>query len=54
MNEPLPSKVGKYPVIREGDTCQKQFNKAFLRILIDRLSTTNGRLSTRSQAILLQ
>ena len=47
MNKPLPSKVSKYPVIREGDACQKRFNQAFLRIRIDRLNTANSRLSTR-------
>ena len=30
------------------DGCQKQFNQAFLRILIDRLTTANRRLSTRN------
>ncbi|MGH9887676.1 MAG: protein kinase domain-containing protein [bacterium] len=33
---------------KASDACQKQFNQAFLRILIDRLNTANGRLSTRS------
>lgn len=48
MNEPLPSKIGNCPVIREGAACQKQFDQAFLRILIDRLSSANSRLSTRN------
>ena len=30
------------------DACQKQFNQAFLRILIDRLTWANSRLSARS------
>jgi len=30
------------------DACQKQFNQAFLRILIERLSVASDRLSTRS------
>jgi serine/threonine protein kinase len=30
------------------DACQKQFNQAFLRILIDRLDSANGRLSARN------
>jgi serine/threonine protein kinase len=30
------------------DSCQKQFNQAFLRILIDRLTWANSRLSARS------
>ena len=33
---------------KASDTCQKQFNQAFLRILIDRLTTANSRLSTRN------
>jgi serine/threonine protein kinase len=33
---------------KASDACQKQFNQAFLRILIDRLTTANSRLSTRS------
>ena len=33
---------------KASDACQKQFNQAFLRILIDRLTTASGRLSTRS------
>jgi serine/threonine protein kinase len=33
---------------KASDACQKQFNQAFLRILIDRLNTASGRLSTRS------
>ena len=33
---------------KASDACQKQFNHAFLRILIDRLDTANGRLSTRN------
>ena len=33
---------------KASDACQKQFNQAFLRILIDRLSTASDRLSTRS------
>jgi serine/threonine protein kinase len=33
---------------KASDACQKQFNQAFLRILIDRLSTANSRLSTRN------
>ena len=32
---------------KASDACQKQFNQAFLRILIDRLSAANSRLSTR-------
>ena len=30
------------------DACQKQFNQAFMRILIDRLTWANSRLSTRA------
>ena len=33
---------------KASDGCQKQFNQAFLRILIDRLTTANRRLSTRN------
>ncbi len=33
---------------KASDACQKQFNKAFLRILIDRLSWANSRLSART------
>ena len=33
---------------KASDGCQKQFNQAFLRILIDRLTTANSRLSTRN------
>ena len=33
---------------KASDACQKQFNQAFLRILIDRLSAASDRLSTRS------
>jgi CRP-like cAMP-binding protein len=33
---------------KASDGCQKQFNQAFLRILIDRLSSANSRLSTRT------
>ncbi len=33
---------------KASDACQKQFNQAFLRILIDRLTTASDRLSTRS------
>jgi serine/threonine protein kinase len=33
---------------KASDACQKQFNQAFLRILVDRLTTANSRLSTRS------
>jgi len=33
---------------KASDACQKQFNQAFLRILIDRLDTANSRLSTRA------
>jgi eukaryotic-like serine/threonine-protein kinase len=33
---------------KASDACQKQFNQAFLRILIQRLSTANDRLSTRN------
>jgi hypothetical protein len=32
---------------KSSDACQKQFNKAFLRILIDRLTWANSRLSAR-------
>ena len=32
---------------KASDACQKQFNQAFLRILIARLTTANDRLSTR-------
>ncbi|HVY05886.1 MAG TPA: protein kinase [Burkholderiales bacterium] len=32
---------------KASDACQKQFNQAFLRILIERLSTASDRLSTR-------
>jgi serine/threonine protein kinase len=32
---------------KASDACQKQFNQAFLRILIDRLSTASDRLSAR-------
>ena len=32
---------------KASDACQKQFNQAFLRILIDRLDSANSRLSTR-------
>jgi serine/threonine protein kinase len=32
---------------KASDACQKQFNKAFLRILIDRLTWANSRLSAR-------
>ena len=35
---------------KASDACQKQFNQAFLRILIDRLTTANSRLSARSSA----
>jgi serine/threonine protein kinase len=31
---------------KASDACQKQFNQAFLRILINRLDTANGRLTT--------
>jgi serine/threonine protein kinase len=33
---------------KASDACQKQFNQAFLRILIDRLTWANSRLSTRN------
>jgi serine/threonine protein kinase len=33
---------------KASDACQKQFNQAFLRILIERLTSANSRLSTRS------
>jgi serine/threonine protein kinase len=33
---------------KASDACQKQFNKAFLRILIDRLTWANSRLSSRT------
>jgi serine/threonine protein kinase len=33
---------------KASDACQKQFNQAFLRILIQRLDTATSRLSTRS------
>ncbi|HWA13277.1 MAG TPA: serine/threonine-protein kinase [Burkholderiales bacterium] len=33
---------------KASDACQKQFNKAFLRILIERLTWANSRLSSRS------
>ena len=33
---------------KASDACQKQFNQAFLRILIDRLTAANSRLSTRN------
>ena len=33
---------------KASDACQKQFNKAFLRILIDRLTWANSRLSSRN------
>lgn len=33
---------------KASDACQKQFNKAFLRILIDRLTWANNRLSARN------
>jgi eukaryotic-like serine/threonine-protein kinase len=33
---------------KASDACQKQFNQAFLRILIDRLATASNRLSTHS------
>ncbi|HKB81845.1 MAG TPA: serine/threonine-protein kinase [Burkholderiales bacterium] len=33
---------------KASDASQKQFNQAFLRILIDRLTTANSRLSTRT------
>ena len=33
---------------KASDACQEQFNQAFLRILIDRLTTASDRLSTRS------
>jgi CRP-like cAMP-binding protein len=32
---------------KASDACQKQFNQAFLRILINRLTVANSRLSTR-------
>ena len=32
---------------KASDACQKQFNQAFLRILINRLSAAASRLSTR-------
>ena len=33
---------------KASDACQKQFNQAFLRILIDRLTWANSQLSTRT------
>jgi len=33
---------------KASDACQKQFNQAFLRILVDRLTVASSRLSTRS------
>ncbi len=33
---------------KASDACQKQFNQAFLRILIERLTTANSRLSARN------
>ena len=33
---------------KASDACQKQFNQAFLRILIDRLTAASSRLSTRT------
>ena len=34
---------------KASDTCQKQFNQAFLRILIERIARANNMLSTRKQ-----
>ena len=53
INVPKTAKRGQVIEIKAlalqkaSDACQKQFNQAFLRILIARLTTANDRLSTR-------
>ena len=39
--------IKAFALQKASDACQKQFNKAFLRILINRLSTASDRLSSR-------
>jgi len=40
--------IKAFALQKASDACQKQFNQAFLRILIDRLTAASNRLSTRS------
>jgi CRP-like cAMP-binding protein len=39
--------IRAYALQKASDACQKQFNQAFLRILIDRLAVASNRLSAR-------